>query len=88
MMRKELGDIIYQITECMDEICRLATEVFKKHTPKCFHDRCEHVCYVRHQADAMGIIVEKLVSDGYLTVPAEKANLCMFGVKKKSVPEE
>jgi len=81
-MRSELGDIVDQITECMDEICRRATEIFKKHTPKCFHDRCEHVCYVRHQADAMGIIIEKLVEDGYLTVPAEKVNLCMFGVKK------
>ena len=88
IMRKELAEIINQITGCMDEICRRATEIFKKYTPKNFHDRCEHVCYVRHQADAMGIIVERLVKDGYLAVPDGKVNLCMFGIKKKSKPEE
>lgn len=83
-MQKELQPIIEMTVNAMDSICRLAAELFKKHTPKNLMDRCEHLCYVRHQADAMGIIVEALVQTGYLTIPAEKANLCIFGVKRIS----
>ncbi len=84
LMRKELNEIIDDIVSCMLEICDLAVDIFKKHTPKYFYDRCEQVCYVRHQADAMAIIIEKFVNDGYLIVPNEKTNLTMFGVKKIS----
>lgn len=84
LMRKQLQEIIDPITNCMEIICSIACEIFKRHTPKYFHDRCEHLCYVRHQADAMGIIIENLVRDGYLHVPEEKTNLCIFGVKRLS----
>lgn len=83
-MRKELQPIIDMTVNAMDNICRMAAELFKKHTPKNLMDRCEHLCYVRHQMDVMGIIVEALVQTGYLTIPAEKTNLCVFGVKRES----
>lgn len=83
-MRKQLKEIIDSTVFCMHEICKLAADIFKKHTPKYFQDRCEQLCYVRHQADAMSIIVQKLVNDGYLTVPSEKTNLTIFGVKRIS----
>ena len=84
LMRKQLEEIIDEIVFCMLEICNLAVGLFKKHTPKCFHDRCEQLCFVRHQADAMAIIVEKLVNEGYLIVPNEKTNLTIFGVRRIS----
>ena len=83
-MRKQLEEIFDELVFCMLEICNLAEGFFKKHTPKCFHDRCEQLCFVRHQADAMAIIVEKLVNEGYLIVPNEKTNLTIFGVRRIS----
>lgn len=84
LMREQLKEIIDATVVCMQEICIKATEIFKKHSPKYFEDKCEQLCYIRHQADAMAIIVQKLVGDGYLTVPDERTNLTIFGVKKVS----
>ena len=81
-IRKELKPITDIIVGCMEEICSSAAILFKKHTPKELQEHCEQLAYVRYQADAMGIIVENLVSDGFLTVPEERTNLTVFGVKK------
>lgn len=83
-MCQELKEIIDATMVCMDQICTMTTTICKKHTPKHLQDRCERMSYVFHQADAMGIIVEKLVADGFLTVPEEKTNLCVFGVRRLS----
>ena len=80
-MQQELREIIDATIACMDKICAMTTAICKKYTPKHLQDRCERMSYVFHQADAMGIVVEKLVADGYLTVPKEPTNLCMFGVR-------
>lgn len=84
LMRKDLKNIINSVVVCMDKICSTATKILKRHTPKYFYDRCEQMCYIRHQADAMAVIIEKLVSYGYLVVPGEKTNLTVFGVKRIS----
>lgn len=84
LMRKQLREIIDPTVECMEKICSMACEILKRHTPEYFHDRCDHLCYVRHQADAMGIIIEKLVKERYLIIPDQKTNLCVFGVKRIS----
>lgn len=83
-MRKDLQEIIDLTCECMEKICGLATEIFKKYTPNSLRDKCERLCFVRHQADAMAIIVEKLIENKFLLVPQEKTNLCIFGVKRIS----
>ncbi len=77
--RKLCGTI--KIVDCMDEICTGAAALFKKHTPKELKEHCEQLAYIRYQADAMGIIVEKLVAEGYLTVPEKRENSCVYGVK-------
>lgn len=84
LMCETLKPIIDDIVLCMDKICSMAAEIFKRHTPQYFCDRCERLCYIRHQADAMGIIIERLVSDGYLIVPDKRTNLTVFGVKHLS----
>ena len=83
-MTKDLMPAIELIGDCMDKICKTAAEIFKKYTPENLRDRCEQLCYVRHQADAMGIITEKLVEKGYLHIPDKKTNLCIFGVRRIS----
>ena len=83
-MRNELKDAIDVTLACMEKVCTIAAQICKKHTPKHLQDRCERLAYVYYQADAMGVIVEKLVDDGYLIVPDEQTNLCVFGVKRRS----
>lgn len=83
-MQKKLQPIIDLAMECMENICQLSYDVGKDHTPKHLQDKCKQICYVCHQGDAMGMIVEKLVSNKYLVVPNERANLCMYGVIQKS----
>ena len=87
-MRQELKKTIDATVECMDKICTMTTEICKKYTPKHLQDRCERLAYAYYQADAMGIIIEKLVADGYLIVPKEQTNLCVFGVKRLSVTSD
>ena len=83
-MRQQLRETIDATMECMGKICEMITDICKKHTPKHLQDRCERLAYVCHQADVMAIVVEKLVAEGYLTIPEEKTNLTIFGVKKLS----
>jgi hypothetical protein len=84
LIYEELKPIVNKIVDCMDGICSSAASLFKKHSPKELVERCEQLAYVRYQADAMGIIVENLVSDGFLSVPKERTNLCVYGVRKNS----
>lgn len=84
LIREDLKPLTDRVVTCMDEICSSAAALFSKHTPKELKKYCEQLAYVRYQADAMGIIVENLVDDGYLTVPEKRTNLCVYGVKKKS----
>lgn len=77
---KMLSPLSVKVTECMDEICKQASTILNKYTPEHLKDKCEQLCYIRHQAEAMAIIVEQLVEKGYLVVPEEKVNLCMYGV--------
>lgn len=82
LIREDLKPITGRVVTCMDEICSSAAVLFKKQTPKELKEHCEQLAYVRYQADAMGIIVENLVDDGYLAVPEKRTNLCVYGVKK------
>ena len=81
-MAGQLKEIIQLTAECMEKICEMACEIFNKHTPKYFRNRYDHLCYVRHATDTMGIIMEKLVADQFLFIPKEQTNLCMYGVRK------
>ncbi len=83
-MRQKLKNVIDATVECMDKICTMATKICRKYTPKHLQDRCERLAYANYQADAMGIIVEKMVADGYLIVPEERTDLCVFGVRRLS----
>lgn len=84
LMQQTLKEVIDSAIACTEKFCAMAAEICKKHTPKHLQDRCERLCYICHQADTMGIIVEKLVAEGYLIVPDKPTNLCIFGVKRLS----
>lgn len=84
LMREQLKEIIADTVNCMDEICNLAASIFRRHTPRNLLDKCEQLCYIRHQADAMAIIIQKFVDEGYLVIPDKRTNLTVFGVKHLS----
>lgn len=83
-MRQQLKEAIDTTMECMGKICEMTSDICRKHTPKHLQDRYERLAYVCHEVDVMGIVVEKLVADGFLTVPEERTNLCIFGVRRLS----
>ena len=76
-----LNPVITATYDYIEELCEAALKLLKKHVPKNLIDKCEILCFVRHQTDAVAIIMEQLVKIGYLTVPDEKANLCFFGIR-------
>ena len=75
-IREELKPITDIIVGCMEKVCSSVALLFKKHTPKELKEHCEQLAYIRYQADAMGIIIEKLVEDKFLIVPEKRTNLC------------
>ncbi len=77
------NSVIAAAYDYAEELCRAALKLLKKHVPKNLSDKCEVLCHIRHQADAVAIIMEQLVKIGYLIVPDEKANLCFFGIIKE-----
>lgn len=77
---KMLSPLSVKVTECMDKICKQAATILDKYTPEHLKNNCEQFSYIRHQADTMAIIVHQLVEKGYLVVPNEKVNICMYGV--------
>lgn len=44
-------------------------------------DKVGQLTHIHHQMDAMAFIIETMVEKGQLTVPEEKVNLCIFGVR-------
>lgn len=75
------ASVIKEIYDYIEDVCNEALKHLKSYVPKNLADKCEALCFVRHQSDVVAIIAEQLVKIGYLTVPDEKANLCFFGIR-------
>ncbi len=75
-------ELVDTVQNCMQEICEYAADILEKHVPESLKDQCRYICFLRHQGDTIGIIMEELVKIGYLKIPEERKNLCIYGVKK------
>lgn len=84
LLLEKLKAVISEIQNCMEKVCNQSSQILKKHTPEHLTDKCEYLCFMRHQADVIGIIAEELVKIGYLKIPDERCNLCIYGVEKDS----
>lgn len=70
------------IANCMAEVCAAAALIVKEHAPKALQAKCEQLAAIHYQMDVMAWIVETMIEQGYLTVPATNEKLCVFGVKR------
>lgn len=68
--------------DCMEKTCDIAADTLKDYVPVKLKDKVGQLTHIHHQMDVMAFIVETMVEREQLTVPEEKANLCIFGVKK------
>jgi len=78
-----IAPIIDEVCSCMEKICGTAETILKDYAPKALKDKCGHVAWIHHELDIIALIIESMVSQECLAVPAEKANMCMFGVQMK-----
>lgn len=85
LLKNKLEVLIDAVQGCMEKICEQASVILKKYTPEHLKDKCEYVCYLCHQSAAIGFIMEELVKIGYLKVPDERKNLCIYGVKNEEI---
>lgn len=82
-VKKLLTPAIDEIAHCMDEISGLAIDRIRPSIPNALKDRCDYVIRISYMLDTIAYLVETMVEEGALTVPNEKANLCMFGVDRR-----
>ncbi len=80
-IKLQVSELVELVKSCMQEICHRATVILKKYVPEHLKENCRYVCFLRHQSDTIGIIAEELVKIGYLKVPEERKNLCIYGVR-------
>lgn len=68
--------------DCMSVVCDVAVEILKNDVPRIHKQKCEQIAYIRFEHDSMAYIIDSLIKNGYLKMPDQKSNFCMFGVKK------
>lgn len=77
---QEFENDIDDITECINGICKTAAKELKKYTPKNLQDKCEQLSFIHHQMDVIALIIEEMVNGGFLTIPNDRTNLCIYGI--------
>ena len=90
MFRKEvfeklsetLEPIAQQVADCMIQISRLAEKILAEHTPPSVREQCAPIAKIYHRLDVAAFLLEALIEDGSLTLPAEKTPLCIWGVRE------
>ena len=58
--------------DCMIRISDLAEKILKEHAPDSVKDQCGDIAKIHHRMDAAAFLMETLVAEKKLTVPAEK----------------
>ena len=77
-----LRPISQAVADCMIEISDRAEKILMEHAPESVRTQCGDIAKIHHRLDVMAFLLESMVKRGMLTVPNEKVNLCIFGVKK------
>ncbi len=77
----EILSPISEITNsCMIEACEVVSKMLYKDVPASMKKYNPLFAHIWYPLESMALIVEAMVETGYLFVPEEKTNLCMFGV--------
>lgn len=76
-----LASSVSEAEECMGRICEHAHKLLKEYSPRSLEDKCGHLAYIMYHLEAEAFIMKALVESGYMSVPKERVNLGIFGVK-------
>lgn len=77
-----LEPVICQVADCMIQISDLAEKVLAEHTPPAVRDQCIPIAKIYHRMDVSAFLMEALIEEGSLTLPAGKTPLCIWGVRE------
>lgn len=81
-LSETLEPIAQQVADCMIHISRLAEKILAEHTPPSVREQCAPIAKIYHRLDVAAFLLEALIEDGSLTLPAEKTPLCIWGVRE------
>lgn len=75
-----LKEVTSEVAACMIEISDKAEKILSEHAPAPLKEQCGDVAKIHHRLDVAAFLLEELMKEQKLTVPAEKTPLCMWGV--------
>ncbi len=82
---EKVQELVAPITElvcdCMITISGQAEKMLTEHAPAAVKDQCGDVAKIHHRLDVAAFLMEKLIEDKKLTVPAEQVPLAVWGVR-------
>lgn len=77
-----LADIVNEVAACMIRISDKAEAILAEHVPASLKGQCKDIAKIHHRVDVAAFLLEELIKENKLIVPAEETPLCMWGVKK------
>ena len=77
-----LEDMIRQTADCMIQISEKAAVTLAEHAPPTVREQCAPIAKIHHRMDVAAFLLEALIEEGLLTLPAEKTPLCIWGVRE------
>ncbi|MBO5111118.1 MAG: sigma-70 family RNA polymerase sigma factor [Clostridia bacterium] len=81
-LRSILAPIFEEVADCMIHISDQAERILAEHAPAALKGQCGDVAKIHHRLDVAAFLMEALIRENKLTVPAEKTPLCLWGVKQ------
>ncbi len=77
-----LSDVIDAVANCMIDISDKAEKLLAEQAPKAVKGQCGDIAKIHHRLDVAAFLLENLIEKNLLSVPKERAPICMWGVKK------
>lgn len=77
-----LADIVNEVAACMIRISDKAEAILAEHVPASLKGQCKDIAKIHHRVAVAAFLLEELIKENKLIVPAEETPLCMWGVKK------
>ena len=77
-----LEPLIRQTADCMIQVSEKAAVTLAEHAPPALREQCDPIAKIHHRLDVAAFLLESLIGEGLLTLPAEKTPLCIWGVRE------
>ena len=80
-VRQILSPVAERVADCMIAISDRAEKILVQKVPKPVRGQCSAIAKIHHRVDVTAFLMEWLIREKKLTVPAEKMPLCVWGVR-------